>query len=274
MATAPMTTGDRHVSIGRVFSRAFGTIRDNPLVVLGLAFVFGALPWTFGRLAGFTGTPQSYETLGSTASSVGVGTIVAVGVVGGVVAMAIWMMTQAVLVRPTLAFSEGRRADVGESVMAGLVVLLWLVLLGILMTIGVVIGLMLIFVPGIMLMVLWSVAIPACVVERVGPFAALARSQALTRGWRWKIFGMWVVVLVVYWIVSALVGVVMAMVYGGFMQYAQASMQGLPIGLIAISLPIQTLNAAVWGTLQAALYVELRDARDGPAGEQLADIFA
>jgi hypothetical protein len=32
------------VSLGRIFSRAFGVMGHNPLVVFGIAFLFGALP--------------------------------------------------------------------------------------------------------------------------------------------------------------------------------------------------------------------------------------
>ena len=42
MATV-LETGDS-VSVGRVFSRGFGVIADNPATVIGIAFLFGALP--------------------------------------------------------------------------------------------------------------------------------------------------------------------------------------------------------------------------------------
>ncbi|HEU0066070.1 MAG TPA: hypothetical protein VFQ57_02390 [Sphingomonas sp.] len=35
-----------------------------------------------------------------------------------------------------------------------------------------------------------------------------------------------------------------------------------------------TITTAFWGTGQASLYVELRDLKDGPAAQKLADIFA
>ena len=44
MATAVPVFEDRRMSVGRVFQRAFSAIASNPLVILGLALVVGALP--------------------------------------------------------------------------------------------------------------------------------------------------------------------------------------------------------------------------------------
>jgi hypothetical protein len=55
---------------------------------------------------------------------------------------------------------------------------------------GLLIGLgMLVIVPGLMLMTVWYVAMPAAVLERRGVGAAMQRSSDLTRGSRWPIFG-------------------------------------------------------------------------------------
>jgi hypothetical protein len=48
----------------------------------------------------------------------------------------------------------------------------------------------LILIPGVMLLMMWSVGMPVCVVERLGPFGSLARSRELTKGHRWKILGL------------------------------------------------------------------------------------
>src|SRR4051812_23978147 len=44
MASAAVEGGERSVSIGRVFSRAFGTIGANPATTFGIGLLFGALP--------------------------------------------------------------------------------------------------------------------------------------------------------------------------------------------------------------------------------------
>src|SRR5258708_17090641 len=65
---------------------------------------------------------------------------------------------------------------------------------------------MLFIVPGLILYMMWSVATPACVVERLGPFRSMARSRALTKGHRWKIFGLLLLTLIPGVIIGAVIG--------------------------------------------------------------------
>src|SRR5262245_59230082 len=46
----------------------------------------------------------------------------------------------------------------------------------------------LLIVPGLFLATICFVALPACIVERLGPWTSLRRSVQLTKGHRWKIF--------------------------------------------------------------------------------------
>ena len=110
--------------------------------------------------------------------------------------------------------NEGRQATFGESLSTALRVFLPLIGLSILFGLGIMFGLILLIVPGIMLMVAWAVAVPALVVERCGVIDALRRSAELTKGSRWKIFGLFLIILVIYWIVSVVVGYVGLARYG------------------------------------------------------------
>ena len=60
-------------------------------------------------------------------------------------------------------------------------------------------------VPGLVFMVVMYVALPAAAMERVGPLRALSRSWRLTRGWRWQVFGLLVVMFVIWRVVDRLV---------------------------------------------------------------------
>jgi hypothetical protein len=257
---------ERNVSIGRVFGRAFGTIGGNPVATLGIAFLFGALP---SLLVGYliqARTVDFVTILGP------LGTIAA-ALVTAVVGIALAMITQGALVRATVAHSEGRRSSFGESAAAGLVVVLPLFGMAILSGLGILAGFLLLIVPGVILYVMWSVAAPALVEERLGPVAALGRSRELTRGARWKVFGLLLVVTVISWIFSAIIGLVSVMWYGGPADFASAAAAGLPLAYYAINAVFQTLSLAIWGVIQTSLYVELRDWKDGPATAKLADIF-
>jgi hypothetical protein len=46
-----------------------------------------------------------------------------------------------------------------------------------------------VYTPSAILLVVWAVVAPACVVERLGPVASIGRSAQLTKNCRWKIFG-------------------------------------------------------------------------------------
>ena len=59
--------------------------------------------------------------------------------------------------------------------------------------------------PGLVFMVVMHVALPAAAMERVGPLRALSRSWRLTRGWRWQVFGLLVVMFVIWRVVDRLV---------------------------------------------------------------------
>ena len=70
---------------------------------------------------------------------------------------------------------------------------------------GVMIGMILVIVPGIILLLMWWVYIPAIVVEGKGIIGAFGRSRELTRGRRWHILGLAVIVLVftIWWASSS-----------------------------------------------------------------------
>jgi len=267
MATAAADRDDRSVSIGRIFGRAFGTLAGNPVATLGIAFLFSALPsFLLLYLAALAGA-QAVETLGLAAT-------IAFAVFSAVTAILLSMITQGALVRATVAFSEGRKASLGESSMAGLSVAVPLFLLGMLSALGIGLGFLLLLVPGIVLYVMWSVAAPALVEERLGPIEAFGRSRDLTDGARWKIFGLILVIFVIYPLFSGLVEVISAMAYGGGAELSSSFEAGIPLGYLATSAISGTISSAVWGVILTSLYVELRDWKDGPRSEALAEIFA
>ncbi len=267
MATAATGSEDRSVSIGRVLSRGFGTIGRNPLVTLGIAFAFGALPFALLSYGVENFQPETF------------GTVTAFGsfaIIMGwlVISILLAMISQGALVRATVAHSEGRKAAFGESAMAGLTAAWPLFLVGLLTGLGIVVGLLLLIVPGIMLYILWSVAAPALVEERLGPVEALGRSRDLTRGARWTVFGLSLLILVIYWMFTGAVGIVALIWSGGTPDVtAIASLEGT-LGYLVFTTLTQTISTAVWGTILSSLYIELRDWKDGPATDKLADIFA
>lgn len=103
--------------------------------------------------------------------------------------------------------------------------------------------------------------------ERRGIFAAFSRSSELTKGARWKIFGLSLVLLVIYWLLSIVVGMV------GLGMYRPANPAGFTIANIIGSIVVGTVFNMLWGTIQPSLYVELRQAKEGDSMENLEQVF-
>jgi uncharacterized membrane protein len=254
------------MSVGNVFSRGFGVIVDNPATVFGIAFIFGALPsvalsWFQQHMLGFA--RDEYTVQGSLAVMLAV----------LLINLAIQAFVQGCLVRATLAYTRGERATFAESAGASVAVLLPLIALAIVIGISVIFGLMFIFVPGVILYVMWSVASPALVAERTGVFGALGRSRFLTKGARWKVFGIELILVIAYYIFLATLGAVTLSVTGANLTSAIASSNFL-VGWIVVSVIASTIINTVWSTVQTSLYVELRNWKEGLPEESLAEIFA
>jgi hypothetical protein len=120
-----------------------------------------------------------------------------------------------------------------------------LIAFGILFGIAVAIGFLLLLIPGLILLTVWSVGAPAIVVEGVGPIEAFGRSWRLVRGNAWPVFG---VLLLVLLIVVA-IGVVLAIIAN-------------PIGDGEVSTWIAaiisaTLTAPIFAIAVSVLYFEL-----------------
>ena len=111
------------------------------------------------------------------------------------------------------------------------------------------IGLVLLIVPGLFLLTIWSVTAPVVVLERTGVFAAFTRSRELVRGNGWQVLAVILVVFVGLAVVSTLA----AIVSSGLGDVGSAIVSWLVTSATA---PISALTAAV-------LYLTLR----GRAGE-------
>lgn len=255
------------MDVGRVFQRAFAAIRLNPVVILGIALVVGAVPGLlmtyFFMQLGMT-TPDALQT-----GAVSVSTFMGAAAITGIVSMVISALVQGALTRATVSAIEGRQASFGESLGTGFRVILPLIGLTILWAFGVGIGFVFLIVPGVILLLMWAVCIPALVIERQGVFAAFSRSSRLTQGARGKILGLFFVVLVIYWLMTAILGLIGLARFG-----AGNSAQGLTVANMIGSIVVGTLFNALWGTIQSSLYVELRQWKEGDSAENLEQIFA
>jgi hypothetical protein len=116
--------------------------------------------------------------------------------------------------------------------------LLALVVLAIVYGTVIVIGLLLLVIPGVWLAVAFSVAVPALLLERAGPFAAMGRSFRLVRGRWWATFG------------TLLVGYLLVGIVGGIVQ---GIVMVVPSVIADGNTLVGAIGAVVGGTLGAVL---------------------
>lgn len=107
--------------------------------------------------------------------------------------------------------ADGRvDASVGE-LLGSVSSKLWsLLLLGIVTGILITIGLIFLIIPGIILALMWFVAVPVLVAEDKGVFAAMSRSSELTKGNRWRLIWLFIIIYVLLAIVIFVVGLLAA----------------------------------------------------------------
>lgn len=105
---------------------------------------------------------------------------------------------------------EGRTEfTAGELLSSGWHAVPRLIINGILLGIGVMIGLLLLIVPGLYLLTIWAVTAPSIVVERRGAIEAFGRSYELVKGNGWTVFGAIVVaflILMGFGLIAAAIG--------------------------------------------------------------------
>jgi len=124
---------------------------------------------------------------------------------------------------------------------------------------GLIAGFFTLAVVSVLLYILWCVALPACVVERLGPIACLGRSCRLIEGHFWKIFGIMLLLTIVWAVGSDTIRHVV-----------------MPAGVVARA-SAEVIWLAVWGAywncVSIMIYHDLRVAKEGIDIDQIASNF-
>jgi hypothetical protein len=140
---------------------------------------------------------------------------------------------------------DGKRdASAGQLLRAASPVIGNLILVGIVAGIGIVIGFILVIIPGLILITVWSVAAPVVVLERPGGLGALRRSRELVKGNGWNVFAVILLLVILVGVVSLIIEAV-------------ANSAGTGVGLVA-RVVVGILTAPISSLAQAVLYFQLR----------------
>jgi hypothetical protein len=236
------------LQLDRVITQTWGIFSRNVVKLLTLAAIVAGAAMV-GALGLVVAAGLIFAVAGPTA---GGAAALLFGLFGIFAVIVVSVVLQAAYVQVAIADLNGRPLSVGACLESTLSHIGPLVGISVLMGLGLLAGLIAFVVPAFILLTLWSVVAPVRVVERTEVIATFRRSRELTRGSRWRVFGL----IVVYIVISAVVQGTLENLGGPFVAVVASGLMGM---LAAI------------GT--AALYMELRRLKDGVAPESLASIF-
>ncbi|MDX6698724.1 MAG: hypothetical protein QOE65_2121 [Solirubrobacteraceae bacterium] len=231
------------IDIGAILSRVFQYYREQAGVLLPAALII------FVPIALIAGV-----------AAAGGGIIAILGVL--LVSAVANAFYQATVVEAVRDIQDGRRdLDVGGLFRSASQVLGPVIVAAILLGFGIAIGLVLLIVPGLILLTIWAVTIPAVVLERKSPVEALGRSRELVRGHGWQVFG----VVVILAVAQEIARRILIAIFGGIGDFVGGAIGSL-IGNVLFA-PLTAIAATV-------LYLELRRIKEGTAPPAGADPLA
>ena len=250
-----MSTVPQHAfSMGGILSQSMAIMKRNFIPFSILAILLSGIPqWIMQVL--FIGDMQSgnFDPEGFSAGPF---------IAAYLVALICSFILYSALVFGTFQDLRGTPVSIGENLGRALKVLVPVFILSIVMSVGLMVGFVLLIVPGVILSLMWAVAIPVLVVEKPGLFASLSRSAELTKGERWRILGLFLIFMLIAIVVVIVVGIIVALI----------SMASFTIGALLNAI-ISAIVAAFGAVLFTVLYAELRQAKDGVDVGEIAKVF-
>lgn len=294
-ATAPSGAFHSDFRIGAVIGGGFALFRDHLVHFLALGTIMFLPPLLFvlifggaGFMSVMVGTADP-ETIGAEGMSIAAGVV-------GVLYFVLYFLLLAATTFSTFEALRGNPPTLGQSIARGLSrflpVLGVSILLGLLIMlvagvggaavaafaalVGGVVGGVLAAIVGVALfiLVIWLyvrffVVIPALVVERAGVYGCFGRSARLTKGHRWKIFGILILAAVMFGIASGLVPL---------LSLQLLILTGIPTGVVEIvsliiNFAIQVVVTVLFVLMVCVAYYHLRRAKEGIGVEDIAAVF-
>lgn len=246
MAEFPQTAGGSF-SVGSVLSQGFAIFFQNFVPFMLLAVV------VFSPLILYTAwvdfSPENPDLIEAVETW---------SVMLMVLGVPLAMILNAALVYGTFRQLRGDPAPIGAALGQGIARALPVLGVAILSTVCIMLGFVLLIIPGLIVMTALWVAIPVAVVEKPGIVASLKRSVDLTAGYRWSIFA--IIFLV-----------------GAIERFATFIVENMGVSNIGIYLgallAIVAVVSAIDSVVTAVGYHDLRVAKEGVDTEQIASVF-
>jgi len=161
---------------------------------------------------------------------------------------------------------RGRSIDYGACLLIGFGRFFPALFTAILAALATGIGFVLLIVPGIIWGLAFWVALPVCVVENLGPVESLKRSYSLTKDYRWSIFGIALLVLLIAVVGGLLIG-------GAVGFFIGASHIPLHPALDILGLVVESLVGSLSAVVATTAYYYLRAVKEGADIDQIVAVF-
>ena len=242
------TTG-QEFRVGRVLSTAWAVYMKNFTSFSTVALVL-LLPLLFVQLFMLPGTTIDSEVAPNPAATI----------IYAVLSLLLTQLITATVVYGTIQEMRHHSASTGEALIRGLRLALPVLGVVLVASIAVAVGALLLVVPGIILFVMFWVAIPVAVVEGPGVIDSLKRSAFLTKGNRWRIFGL----VIVLWLTMTVISMAISVAFAAAEAWAVYAY---------IDYVLTAFFTLVFAVVSAVGYHDLRLLKDGVDVDTIAAVF-
>jgi uncharacterized membrane protein len=235
--------------IGDVLSSAFAVVgRQFPIYFI--IYLISAIPSNAVLL--FFGRPVPGQPPNVSASLALLG--------GSLFGLVLTILAQSTVLY--LAYSTLRSQPVSVGDAFGRALNRFFPMLGTVICFGVVmiLGFLLLIIPGLMVMIRYYVSPVACLIEERGPIDSLGRSATLTDGYRWPVLGIGLLVAAATFVITIPASTMLP------------GMLGQTVATI-VSMVLTTAFASVNSAIYVSIYHQLRLAKEGGEGDRLATVF-
>jgi len=253
MTDAPLTArfSESDFRVGRVLNRTASVLSRNFLIFFVVTAVAHLPTLLLFKASSSTATASSTQEILWN---------VAVICLGLLLTIVLSTLSQAIVLYGAFQDMRGRQVSLSESLQVGLRRFWPIIGLAIAMSFLGGLAAILLVIPALILFTMWFVATPACVVEQLGPSKSMRRSSQLTKGHRWKIFGLMLFLIIASGVASQTI------------EASLTAIGGTPLALVG-----DVLWNGVWGAFYAiavvVTYHDLRAAKEGIDIDQIAAVF-
>jgi hypothetical protein len=200
-------------ALGEIMSAAFNIYKANASkLILIVALVVFPLSFISALSSGvvFAGTKRTDTVFGTQVVVVdrSFGLFLAGALIAALISVIITAMLQAAILRAAAQATIGDPVDAEESYRFGFKRLGSVILVSVLVGLAVVGGFILLIIPGIIFLVLFSVSIPVLIVENRRGREAMSRSWNLAKGHFWHAFGIIIVAGLITGAISGIIGAI------------------------------------------------------------------